>query len=274
MATKHTIRVGIGGWNFAPWRDNFYPAGLAQSRELAYAAEHMTAIEVNSTYYSSQKPATFAKWRDAAPPGFVFSLKASRYATQRRLLAEAGESLERFVGSGIAELGDKLGPIVWQLPPTKVFDADDLATFLGLLPSTVGGLPLRHVLEVRHPSFSVPEYVALARKHRVATVFTDAADRYPSLADATGDLVYARLMNADASIATGYDDASLDAWAVRAQQWSEGRVPADLPLADDGAKPKAKKQDVFIYFINGAKERAPAAAMALIERLRSAAQAG
>ncbi|MEF7615010.1 DUF72 domain-containing protein [Aquincola sp. MAHUQ-54] len=261
------IRVGIGGWNFAPWRSNFYPEGLPQTRELGYAAERLTAIEVNSTYYSSQKPATFAKWRDAAPEGFVFSLKASRYATQRRHLAEAGESVERFVGSGIAELGNKLGPIVWQLPPTKAFDPDDLAAFLALLPSKVAGLALRHVLEVRHPSFAVPAYVELARRHHVATVFTDAADRYPSLADATGGLVYARLMCAQAAQPTGYSAAALAAWADRARQWAQGKTPPDLPVVSAAAPAKAKPQDVFVFFINGAKERAPAAAMALIDRL-------
>lgn len=263
------IRVGIGGWNFAPWRDNFYPAGWPQARELEYAAQHVTAIEVNSTYYSAQKPATYAKWRDSAPEGFVFSLKASRYATQKRVLAEAGESVQRFLRSGIAELGDKLGPIVWQLAPTKVFDAQDLEAFLALLPSQVAGLPLRHVLEVRNPSFAVPEYVALARRFKVATVFTDAIDRFPVIADPTGDFVYARLLSADAEIDTGYSAAVLDRWADCARHWSEGRIDADLPRVEPTLQPAGTPQDVFIFFINGAKERAPAAAMALLSRLQA-----
>lgn len=270
MSCTPRIRVGIGGWNFAPWRDNFYPAGWPQARELEFAAQHVTAIEVNSTYYSAQKPATYAKWRTATPEGFVFSLKASRYATQRRVLAEAGESIERFIGSGIAELGDKLGPIVWQLAPTKAFDAEDLGRFLAQLPASVAGLPLRHALEVRHPSFAVPEYVALAHRFGVATVFTDALDRFPVMADPTGSFVYARLLSADSSIPTGYAPAVLDRWATAARCWAAGGVDADLPRVAPSLQSAGAAQDVFVYFINGAKERAPSAAMALIERLRAA----
>lgn len=260
------VRIGIGGWNFAPWRDNFYPAGLAQHRELAHASRALTAIEVNSTYYSSQKPATFAKWRDETPDGFVFSLKASRYATNRRVLAEAGESVERFVNSGIAELGPKLGPIVWQFATTKAFDAADFGAFLALLPASVGGLPLRHVMEVRHASFKDADYLALARKHQATTVFTDS-DEHPSFADPTGPLVYARLMNAHAEETQGYPAAELDAWAERARTWARGDTPSDLPHVE--ALPAlAGPREVYVYFINGAKERAPAAAQALIERLR------
>ena len=193
-----TIRVGVGGWTFEPWRDNFFPKGLSHARELEYASRKLTAIEVNGTYYSSQKPATFAKWRDQTPDGFVFSLKASRFATNRRVLAEAGESIGRFVNQGIAELREKLGPIVWQFAPTKRFEPDDFEAFLKLLPAQVGGLPLRHVLDVRHESFKTPAYLALARRYGAATVFTDSDD-YPSFADVTGGFVYARLMRTDAS---------------------------------------------------------------------------
>lgn len=269
MSKTPCIRVGIGGWNFAPWRDNFYPAGWPQARELEYAAQHVTAIEVNSTYYSAQKPATFAKWRAAVPEGFVFSLKASRYATQRRVLAESGESIARFIGSGIAELGDKLGPIVWQLAPTKAFDADDLSRFLSLLPQAVDGLKLRHALEVRHASFASPDYVALARRFQVATVFTDAVDRFPVMADPTGDFVYARLLSADAGLSTGYAPAVLDRWAQAARHWASGAVDPDLPRVQPELPASGQPQDVFVYFINGAKERAPAAAMALLQRLQA-----
>ena len=265
MAKGARVRVGVGGWTFAPWRDNFFPKGLPQHRELAYAAERLSAIEINGTYYRTQKPESFAKWRDETPVDFVFSVKASRYATTQRILAEAGESVERFIGSGIAELGPKLGPIVWQFMPTKRFDADDFEAFLKLLPQKIDGLPLRHAMDVRHASFMVPEYLALARKHKVATVFADS-DEYPSFADLTGTFVYARLMRTQPDVTTGYSDQALDAWAKAATDWSGGAEPADLPKAESTPAPK-KARDVFMFFISGAKERAPAAAMALLERL-------
>jgi uncharacterized protein YecE (DUF72 family) len=189
MRMSPSIRVGVGGWTYEPWRDNFYPAGWPHARELEYASRKLTAIEVNSTYYSSQKPATFAKWRDETPDDFMFALKASRFATNRRVLAEAGESVQRFVGSGISELAHKLGPIVWQFAPTKVFDPADFEAFLKLLPAQADGVALRHVLDVRHASFKCAEYLALARRYQAATVFTDSDD-YPSFADITGGFVY------------------------------------------------------------------------------------
>ena len=281
MAKSTSIRVGIGGWTYEPWRDNFYPKGLAQARELEYASRQLTAIEVNGTYYSTMKPASFKKWHDDTPDDFVFSLKASRFATNRRVLADAGESIARFVDSGISELGDKLGPIAWQFMPTKQFEEDDFEAFLALLPKAVDGHNLRHVLDVRHPSFMVPEYLQLARKYQCTSVFTDS-DKFPSFADLTGDFVYARLMNSEEKLKTGYPAKALDAWAQAAQSWAVGGEPVDLPRVEsqvDGpveAKAKAKvkvkakpsaARDVFIFFINGAKERAPAAAQALIARL-------
>lgn len=268
MASKNVprIRVGVGGWTYEPWRDNFYPKDLAQSRELEYASRQLTAIEINGTYYGTQKPESFAKWRDETPDDFVFSMKATRYATNRRVLAEAGDSVTRFIESGISELKHKLGPIVWQFMPTKQFDPEDFEAFLGLLPAEVDGLPLRHVMDVRHESFMCEAYVKLARKHRVATVFTDSDD-YPSFADLTGGFVYARLMRSSAKLKTGYGPKALDQWAEHAKSWAAGGDPQELPHATDGTAPKAKTRDVFVYFINGAKERAPAAAMALIERL-------
>ncbi|MDW3681012.1 DUF72 domain-containing protein [Cupriavidus sp. CV2] len=265
-ATKTTIaRVGIGGWNFAPWRDNFYPASLTQSRELEYASRQLTAIEINSTYHGTQKRTSFAKWRDATPDGFVFSLKASRFATNRRVLAESGESIERFVDSGIAELGDRLGPIVWQFAPTKQFDPEDFEAFLALLPASVEGRTLRHVLEVRNESFMTPDYLKLARKYKAATVFTDS-DKFPSFADLTADFVYARLMRSAQTLKTGYAPTALDAWGERVKTWAAGGMPEDLPQVDDKAAAK-RKREVFVFFINGAKERAPAAAQALLARL-------
>ena len=263
--TGAKIRVGVGGWTFEPWRDNFYPKGWSHARELEYASRKLTAIEVNGTYYSSQKPATFAKWRQETPEDFVFSLKASRFATNRRVLAEAGESIERFVNQGIAELAHKLGPIVWQFAPTKRFEPDDFEAFLKLLPGKLGALTLRHVVDVRHDSFKAPEYLALARRHRVATVFTDSDD-YPAFADLTGEFVYARLMRTDATQPDGCAPHVFPALAACAQVWRDGAEPAGLPRVE-APLPAAAPRDVFLYFISGAKEKAPAAAMALIRHL-------
>ncbi|MET0230188.1 MAG: DUF72 domain-containing protein [Rhodanobacteraceae bacterium] len=263
--TASRIRAGIGGWTYAPWRANFYPPGLVQKRELEHASRHVTAIEINGTFYRAQKPATYATWRAQTPDGFVFSLKAPRYTTERSNLAEAGSSVKGFVFGGIAELGDRLGPINWQLPPRKRFDRDDLAAFFDVLPRDLDGRTLRHVIEVRDPSFACAEYVELARAHRVATVFTDSPE-YPSIADVTGgDFVYARLRCAEADQPTGYSPESLDKWAERAKTWADGGEPDGLPRFVEPA-PSAPR-DVFVYFINGAKERAPAAAMALLDRL-------
>ena len=264
-ATPGRIRVGVGGWMYEPWRDNFYPTGLAHTRELEYLSRRVTAIEINATYYRTQSAASFAKWRDATPDDFAFAVKATRYATNRRVLAEAGESIERFVASGLVELGPKLGPIVWQFATTKAFDADDFAAFLALLPARVGSTPLRHVMEVRHPSFKAPEYIALARRHGVATVFADS-DEYPSFADVTGDLVYARLMRCESSCETGYPAATIAAWAERARAWRAGAEAAELPRVGAAAAPAAAR-DVFLFFISGAKERAPAAAVATLAAL-------
>jgi uncharacterized protein YecE (DUF72 family) len=264
-ASHVAIRVGVGGWTFEPWRDNFYPKGWPAARELEYASRKLTAIEVNGTYYSTQKPETFAKWREQTPDGFVFSLKANRFATNRRVLGEAGESIERFVTSGIAELGPKLGPIVWQFAPTKRFDAADFEAFLKLLPAAVAGVPLRHVLDVRHETFKTPEYLALARRHRAGTVFTDSDD-YPSFADLTGDFVYVREMRTDASQPQGCTPQALQQIAACCAAWRDGGEPDALPRIEAAAPPGAPR-DVFLFFISGAKEKAPAAAMGLIERL-------
>ncbi|PUA18472.1 DUF72 domain-containing protein [Glaciimonas sp. PCH181] len=265
---KRFIRIGIGGWTYAPWSDNFYPADLTHARELEYASRKVTAIEINGTYYSAQKPATFARWAAETPDDFIFSVKASRYATNRRVLAEAGESVERFVGSGIAELGVKLGPILWQFAPTKQFDAADFSAFLALLPQKIDGLPLRHVMDVRHDSFMTPEFFKLMRKYKVASVFTDSAD-YPSFADFSTDFVYARLMCSQSEVASGYPPKALDAWAARIQAVVEGRTidRADgFPQITSESKQDVAR-DMFVFFINGAKERAPSGAMALLQRL-------
>ena len=261
------IRVGIGGWTFAPWRNNFYPEKLVQKRELEYASRQLTAIEINGTFYGAQKPATYAKWRSETPDGFVFSLKAPGHITQRRTLADTGKAIDDFVFGGLQELGDRLGPILWQLPPNKMFDRADLAAFLEQLPRSIDAYPLRHVLEVRHASFLCTEYLQLARKFRIPSVFTDSP-QYPSFADVTGDFVYARLMRSESGVPSGYPQAALEGWAERARQWASGGDPADLPRVAQAEKStNATPRDVYIYFISAAKERNPAAAMALLDRL-------
>ena len=259
------IRVGIGGWTYAPWRKNFYPDGLVQRLELEYASRQLSAIEINGTYYGAQKPATYAKWRDETPDGFMFSLKAPRFTTDRRTLADAGTTINAFVFGGIEELGDRLGPILWQFPPYKPFEPDDFAAFADLLPQQLNGISLRHVLEVRHESFLCAEYMELTRQHRLPNVFTDSP-KYPSFADPTGDFTYARLMRSESAIASGYDAPSLDAWAARVQTWASGKTPDDLPCVQV-PRPASTPRDVFIYFISAAKERNPAAAIALQSRL-------
>jgi len=234
---------------------------------LEYASQRLTAIEINSTYYGAQKPATFAKWRKDTPDGFVFSLKAIRYATQRRVLADGAASIKRFVDSGIAELGDKLGPLVWQLAPTHKFDAADLTDFLALLPDSVEGMPLRHALDVRHASFQCPEYLALARKFKAATVFTESED-YPPIADVTGDFVYTRILRTQGDEPLGCKADVFPALAASAKAWAEGGEPAGLPRLAPPAP--AAPRDVFVFFISGAKERAPHAAMALRRALGEA----
>lgn len=259
------IRVGIGGWNFAPWRGTFYPQKLKQAEELAYASQRLTSIEINGTFYRTQSAASFAKWRDETPDDFVFSVKGHRAVVNAKKLAEAGDAVTWFLGSGISELGPKLGPILWQLAPYKRFDAEDLAGFFALLPEELGGRRMMHALEVRHASFLVPEYVALARKHNVATVYAHS-DEYPAIADVTADFAYARLQKTEEGMETGYSPAALDGWARVAKTWEAGGEAEDLPRF--GAKPAPKKKrPVFVYMIAGAKVRAPHAAMALIERL-------
>jgi len=261
-----TIRVGVGGWTYEPWRGAFYPKGLAQKRELEHASRHLTSIEINGTFYGSQKPESFAKWHDETPDGFVFALKGPRFATNRRVLAEGGQSVERFFASGVMELKDKLGPIDWQLAPTKKFDAADLEGFLRLLPKSVEGRPVHHALEARHESFRHPEFVALLREHGVAVV-TAGDSEYPQIADITAPFVYARIMGTKEDATLGYAPAALDRWVERARTWAAGKVHTDLATVAPAPKTTAAR-DVFLYVISGFKERNPAAAMALIERLR------
>ena len=243
-----TVRVGIGGWTYEPWRGVFYPEGLAHRRELGYAARQLTAIEINATAYGRQKPASWRKWRDAVPDGFQFSLKASRYATVRKVLADSGGSIATFLQQGFTDLGDKLGPINWQFADTKVFERDDFARWLDLIPGAQDGLKLRHALEVRHPSFADPAFLNFARARNMAVVFADH-DAFVRIEEQTADFTYARLQRSVEEVETGYDEAALDGWAKQVHGWAKGG------------------RDVFVYFTSGAKVRNPAAAQALIERL-------
>ncbi len=260
------IRVGIGGWTYEPWRGVFYPDDLPQKQELNYASRHVTAIEVNGTFYGTFKPKTFAAWHDEAPDDFVFSLKAPRFAVNRKVLGEAGPSITKFMESGISELKGKLGPILWQLAGTKKYDPADIAAFLDILPREIDGIRLRHVLEARHTSFLVPQFVEQVRKAGVATVLADSAD-YPLLADLSTDFLYLRLQDAKPDIKTGYSAKDLDKWTALARAWAKGEEPDQLPLVAPKMKP-LKARDVFVFFINGAKENAPAAAQAMIKRLK------
>lgn len=262
------IHVGIGGWSYAPWRDTFYPPEVAKKDELRYASRQVTAIEINSTFYRLQTPKVFAKWRAETPAGFVFALKAPRFVAQRKVLAQAGDSIQRFIGSGISELGSKLGPILWQLEPRQVFAAEDLQAFLELLPPAVDGIELRHALNVRHASFRQAQFAALAQQYGVAVVFEDDAE-HPAIAEITADFVYARLRRCQSGEPSGYAPAALRGWVECAHAWSQGRQPPALPSvrASDAAAPGPR--DVFVFFINGAKERAPAAARALLAELQA-----
>jgi uncharacterized protein YecE (DUF72 family) len=259
------IRIGIGGWTYAPWRGPFYPDGLTQARELEYASRNLTSIEINGTFYGLQKPASYEKWYQETPDDFVFSLKAPRYATNRKVLADAGETIERFFASGVLLLKQKLGPINWQFAPTKKFDHEDFEAFLKLLPASIEGQKLRHAIEVRNDTFKSPEFIALARKYKVAVVLAGDSD-YPQIADLTAPFVYARIMGTTDRQAKGYSAKALDAWADRARQLAAGTTPADLETC---AEPPAKaaERDVYLYVISGFKERNPAAAMALIGKL-------
>ncbi len=263
-SSNATIKVGIGGWVYESWRDSFYPPGLVQRRELEYASRQVSAIEINGTYYSVQRSATYARWRDETPADFVFSAKAPRRIMASHGRAGTGSQIEDFIG-GIAELGPKLGPLVWQFDKNVAVEEADFAAFLALLPRQHEGIRLRHVVDLRNPHLANTACLQMARRHRVATVFTDSDD-HPSFADITSDFIYARLMRASAATASGYAPHALDSWARRARLWSQGEDPGDLPhLAARAALPTAR--DVFLFLIGGAKEKNPAAAVQLLRRL-------
>ncbi len=247
MAGK--IFVGIGGWTFEPWRGVFYPEGLAHKRELEYASSKLTSIEINGTYYSGFKPETWARWRDETPDGFVFAVKASRFCTNRKKLADAEDSIAKFMTQGLHELKDRLGPINWQFMGTKKFEPEDFEGFLKLLPKEIKGLKLRHALEVRHASFQDPRFYDLARKYNAAIVFGADDPDFPEIDEPTSDFVYARLMGTKEDVETGYKPADIDKWAKRSKTWS-------------------KRGDTYVYFISGGKVRNPAAAQLMIKKLK------
>lgn len=243
----HPIRVGVGGWSFEAWDDTFYPPGLSKAKQLSYMSSKMTAIEVNATYYSSFKPETFAKWAEASPDGFVFSLKAHRFSTVRKTKDDMKKSVDLFLGQGLTALKEKLGPINWQFPGTRKFDVEYFKTFLSVLPKEQDKLPLRHALEVRGSGFDVPEFYDLLTKHGATVVYAED-DEFPKLRHEGADFAVARLMQSQSDEAAGYPSAEIGRFAKLVSGWS-------------------KKQDVFAFFISGAKERNPAAAMALQEKL-------
>jgi uncharacterized protein YecE (DUF72 family) len=255
----------MGGWSYEPWRDTFYPSNIRPAQELEYASRQVTAIEINSTFYRLQKPAVFAKWRDTTPDDFVFTLKAPRFVTHRKRLADAGPGVQRFIDSGIAELDGKLGAILWQLAAAHPFDHDDMVAFLEYLPNRLGKQSLRHAINVRHASFQNPRFIELARRSNIAVVFEDDA-AYPAIADVTADFVYARLRRSEASNPAGYTKEALKRWAMVAEQWASGERPERFEYHSD-VSASSEPRDVFVFFINGVKERAPAAAKALIEHL-------
>jgi uncharacterized protein YecE (DUF72 family) len=243
------IRVGIGGWTYPPWRGTFYPDGLPQAKELEYASGQLGAIEINATFYGRQKPASWEKWASTVPDGFQFAIKASRFSVSRTKLADGAESIDNFINQGFSVLGPKLGSILWQFAPRRQFDRDDIAGFLKLLPTKVDSVGLRHAIEPRHESFCDESFFDLCRERDVAVVFEDS-DEFPTIEADTASFAYARLQRMRADVPTGYDEAALDRFETKARRW-----------AGDG-------RDSYVFMINGAKERAPAAALALQERLR------
>jgi len=247
--SKPVIRVGIGGWTYAPWRGSFYPNGLPQAKELEFAASQFGAIEINSTFYSRQSRASWEKWGKAAPDGFQFTVKASRFCVTRPRLADAGEGIGNFMKQGLTALGPKLGPILWMVAARRRFDREDIARFLDLLPAEWDGVKLRHAIEPRHDSFRDESFFELCRDRDAAIVFGDD-DEFPTIDEDTASFAYARLQRMRSEVPTGYDAIALDRFETRARRWAN------------------ESRDAYIFMINGAKERAPAAALALQDLLR------
>lgn len=287
---RRHIRIGLSGWLYPGWRRVFYPQGLRHKDELTYAAERFDTIEINGTFYSLKRPEHFAQWRDATPQDFVFAIKGSRFITHMKQLRAVETALANFFASGVLALRDKTGPFLWQLSPRFVFDEERLDRFLALLPhdteaaanlarhhdrrvagreltETDRRAPLRHAVEIRHPSFLTPPFIRLLRRHRVALVFADAAG-WPYAEDVTADFIYIRLHGSEELYASGYDDTALDGWAARIERWASGDQADDAKLVEPTPPPR-RPRDVYVYFDNDAKVRAPFDAQALRDRLRS-----
>ena len=272
--SRGRIRIGISGWRYEPWRGAFYPEDLRQDDELAFASRRLSTIEINGSFYSLQRPEYYARWRDETPPGFVFSVKGGRYITHMKRLREIEAPVANFFGSGIDELGDKLGPFLWQFPPSFAFDPGRFASFFELLPRDTSMLgmpgrsrPLRHAFEIRHPSFETPAFVALLREHDVGLVVADTAGRWPLAEDVTSDFVYVRLHGDRKLYESGYTIAALERWAARIRAWSGGTQAVDAQLIAPEAKPRKVARDVFVYFDNDIKVKAPRDAMRLAQML-------
>ena len=288
MSERGDIRIGVSGWTYPPWRGHFYPEGLPQKRELAYAAASFNALEINGTFYGLQTPASFMRWRDAVPDGFVFAIKGSRYITHMRRLNAFETPLANFFASGVLALGSRLGPILWQFPPSFAFDAERLEPFLEALPKTTreaarlgrkhdGRLraraylragddrPVRHAVEIRHDSFRDEHFVELLRRYGVALVCADTVE-WPRLMDLTADFAYCRLHGATELYRSGYSGRALDGWAKRAEAWATGRTMRDGDFVTR-ARADRRRRDVFVFFDNTDKRRAPADAKGLMRRL-------
>jgi len=242
------IRIGVGGWTYPPWRGVFYPDKLPQSKELEYASRQLSAIEINATFYGRQKPKSWEAWKKVAPDGFQFAIKGSRFCVTRSRLGDGAEGIGNFLAQGFAALGQKLGPILWQFAPRRKFDRDDIASFIDLLPERIDGTQLRHAIEPRHDSFSDERFFELCRARNIAVVFEDS-DEYPCIEANTADFAYARLQRMREEVPTGYEEQAIDAFAKRAREWQQSG------------------RDAYIFMINGSKVRAPAAALALKQRL-------
>lgn len=288
--SRGQIRIGIAGWRYKPWRGVFYPKGLPQRRELEFASRMMPSIEINGSFYSLQRPEYYAQWRDETPLGFVFAVKGPKYITHFRRLKAVDVPLANFLASGVLELQDKLGPILWQFPPMLPFKPDRFEAFFEMLPHDTAAAadiarrhgasmqgrvslqidrrrPLRHAVEIRHPSFADPAFIALLRRHRIALVVADTAGKWPLLEDLTADFVYVRLHGDEALYASGYSEQALDRWAARFDAWSRGRQMADARLASAQPAPRRKKRDIYCYFDNDVKVHAPYDAATLSPKL-------
>jgi uncharacterized protein YecE (DUF72 family) len=288
-ASQGRVRVGISGWRYGGWRGGFYPEGLRQKDELAYAARHFDTIEINGTHYSLQRPDYFAQWRDETPDGFVFAVKGSRFITHMKQLREIEAPLANFFAQGVLRLEEKLGPLLWQFAPRFRFDEEKLDRFLGLLPRdteaaaalaerhdhrlagrawtrTEKKRPMRHAIEIRHPSCLDPGFIRLLRRHEVALVFADTVD-WPYAEDVTADFLYLRLHGSEELYASGYEEDAIEHWAARIALWSAGGEPNDADLVDPDHRPRRRPRDVYVYFDNDAKVRAPFDAQALRRKL-------